>query len=143
MIFYGLIGMLVIGVLLTTTGHAGLVFSNTFSDLAKIEVELMKKDGKFEGEPDYMKDFRVARSEYDLEYHSKHIRYSKIKKQMIDSYLEEKYVPEFIELVDQRIIERNISNVIYSIYTDIKRESVVVQSLDNTIEKIKNIVQNN
>lgn len=78
MIFYGLISGLVIGVLLVIIGYVGLVFSNTFSDLTEMEVELMKKDGKFEGEPDYMQKFRVARSEYDLEDDRKNIKYSKI-----------------------------------------------------------------
>ena len=50
-----------------TLTDAGIsFFDKKNEELIKAEVEMMKKDGKFEGEPEHMKDFRVIRSELDL-----------------------------------------------------------------------------
>lgn len=42
------------------------VFKFISRPLIKTEIELMKKDGKFDGEEEFMQNFRVARSEWDL-----------------------------------------------------------------------------
>ena len=67
--------------------------------------------------------------------------FSEIKKDMINAYLKEKHVPEFSELVDQRIVERNVSNAIYNIYTDIKKKNILVQNLEKAAKKIKDIIE--
>jgi aminoglycoside phosphotransferase (APT) family kinase protein len=64
-----------------------------------------------------------------------------IKKTMIKTYLEQKYIPEFAELVEQRIIERHISNVIWSAYMSVKKEARIVSGWYNKIKKLENIVQ--
>lgn len=57
----------VIGAILTLIGGIWLICNLMMHGLVKTEVELMKRETKIEGEPDYMKDFRVFRSEWDLE----------------------------------------------------------------------------
>ncbi len=37
-----------------------------FNELTYAETEMMKKDGLFPGEPEFMRDFRVARTEGDI-----------------------------------------------------------------------------
>lgn len=65
-----------------------------------------------------------------------------IKKTMIETYLEQKYIPEFTELVEQRITERHISNVIWSAYIDAKKEIKIVSDWHNKIKKLESIVRN-
>lgn len=65
------IAALLLGGILTVFGlyflFIRLFFYKSFVEITESEIEMMKKDGKFKGEPNYMKEFRVARSEYDLE----------------------------------------------------------------------------
>ncbi len=45
-----------------------------FNRLSRAEAELMRRDGLFPGEPEYMRDFRVARAEWDIVDVGKHIK---------------------------------------------------------------------
>lgn len=56
----------ILGILLVVVGLIGSFFNRQFNPLHKAEVELMKRDGKFEEEPDYMQNFRVSRAEGEL-----------------------------------------------------------------------------
>lgn len=66
----------IIGILLILIGLAWLCGLFMFRPLHKAEIEMMKQDGKFEDEPDYMQNFRVMRSEFDLEANTGYIAYA-------------------------------------------------------------------
>ena len=59
--------VLILGVLLIVVSGVLLFFLYASRFLHDAEIEGMKRNGKFEGEPDFMRDFRVARAEFDLE----------------------------------------------------------------------------
>jgi len=46
----------------------------------------------------------------------KHPRFSEIKKRMVEEYLKERPVPEFAELIEQRLKEREISNLTWVLW---------------------------
>ena len=56
----------IVGTTLVLVGAVWFFLNTMMRGLNEAEVELMKQDGRFEGEPEYMKKFRVARSEWDL-----------------------------------------------------------------------------
>ncbi|MCH8986761.1 hypothetical protein IIA94_01185 [Patescibacteria group bacterium] len=68
--------MLVIGIVVMVVGLTWLAFSIAFRKLTKSEVEMMKKDGKFDGEPEFMRSFRVARAGWDLVSSTRHLALS-------------------------------------------------------------------
>lgn len=59
--------ILISGVLITMLGIWWWAILYFFIPITKVEVNMMKEGGKFEGEEDYMQTYRVARSEFDLE----------------------------------------------------------------------------
>ncbi|MEX0918632.1 MAG: phosphotransferase [Candidatus Paceibacterota bacterium] len=63
--------------------------------------------------------------------------FKEIKKTMIETYLEQKHIPEFTELVEQRITERHISNVIWSAYMSVKKEGKIVSDWYNKIKRLE------
>ena len=67
--------------------------------------------------------------------------FEEVKKTMTNSYLEHKPIPEFVELVEQRITERHISNVIWSTYMSVKRETKIVSDWYQKIKRLERIVQ--
>lgn len=67
--------------------------------------------------------------------------FEEIKKTMIETYLKQKFIPEFTELVEQRITERHISNIIYSVYMNVKRNTKVIPDWREKVERIKEIVK--
>jgi len=67
--------------------------------------------------------------------------FEEIKESMIDSYLEKKFIPEFFELVEQRITERQISNVIWGIYMNVKKESKIVSNWYENTKRIEEIIK--
>ena len=60
---------------------------------------------------------------------------------MIDTYLEQKSIPEFAELVEQRITERHISNIIWDAYMNVKKEGKIISGWHEKIGRLKRIVQ--
>lgn len=56
----------VAGILMILIGGIGLRYSLIYSRISRWEVQQMKEHGKFEGEPDFMREFRVAESEGDV-----------------------------------------------------------------------------
>ncbi|MBU4480037.1 hypothetical protein KKG48_01155 [Patescibacteria group bacterium] len=56
----------IVAVLLSFVGVVGVTICFFIRPLHEAEVEGMKRNGKFEGEPGYMQDFRVARAEGEL-----------------------------------------------------------------------------
>ena len=67
--------------------------------------------------------------------------FEEIKKTMIDSYLQQKFIPEFPELVEQRIIERHISNIIYGVYMNVKKETKIIPSWHEKIKRISYLIE--
>ena len=67
--------------------------------------------------------------------------FEEVKKTMIETYLEQKPIPEFSELVEQRIIERYISNIIWSAYMSVKKEVKIISDWYDKIKRLENIVQ--
>ena len=67
--------------------------------------------------------------------------FEEIKESMIDSYLEKKFIPEFFELVEQRITERQISNVIWSAYTSVKKDAKIVSDWYEKVKRIEKIIE--
>ena len=67
--------------------------------------------------------------------------FEKVKKTMIDSYLQQKSIPEFAELVEQRITERHISNIIYGAYMSVKKETRIVSDWYEKIKRIEQIIK--
>ncbi len=67
--------------------------------------------------------------------------FEEVKKTMIGSYLEQKHVPEFAELVEQRITERHISNIIWDAYMSAKKETKIIPNWHEKIKHIEQIIQ--
>ncbi|MDP3875275.1 MAG: hypothetical protein Q8Q22_02035 [bacterium] len=67
--------------------------------------------------------------------------FEEIKKTMIESYLEQKDIPEFIKLIEQRITERHISNIIWDVYMNAKKETKIVSNWYKKIKRIEEIVK--
>lgn len=67
--------------------------------------------------------------------------FGEVKKEMIDSYLEKKHIPEFAKLVDQRITERRISNVIYGLYMEVKKGASLISNWYRKLETLKEIIK--
>lgn len=67
--------------------------------------------------------------------------FEEIKKTMIKTYLEQKPIPEFAELVEQRITERHISNVIWSAYMSVKKEAKIVSDWYDKVKRLEDIIQ--
>ena len=67
--------------------------------------------------------------------------FEEVKKTMIDFYLQQKFIPEFSELVDQRITERHISNIIYGVYMNVKKESKIISNWYESIKRIEEIIK--
>ena len=67
---------LIVAVLLILIGGGWLALCLLFRPLHEAEVVLMKRGGKFEGEEDYMKDFRVGRAEWELDDNARHTRHA-------------------------------------------------------------------
>ena len=67
--------------------------------------------------------------------------FEEIKKTMIESYLEQEHIPEFTELVEQRIIERHISNIIYGAYMSVKKETKIVSDWYEKVKRIEQIIK--
>ncbi len=73
----------------------------------------------------------------------KHSNFPKIKKQMVAEYLKEKPVPEFSELVDQRLNEREISNLLWVLWAYArKRDTRPVEEtgVERRFEQARNIL---
>lgn len=68
--------------------------------------------------------------------------FEEIKKTMIETYLEQKHIPEFAELVEQRITERHISNIIYGAYMNVKKETKIVSDWYEKVKRIEQIIKN-
>ena len=66
----------IVAVLLILIGGGWLALCLLFQPVHEAEVVLMKRGGKFEGEEDYMQQFRVARSEWDLDDNARYIRHA-------------------------------------------------------------------
>ena len=58
----------IFSVILVLVGGFLFWFFETDQHLSRRVTEMMKKDGRLEGEPEYMKDFRVAESEWDEDF---------------------------------------------------------------------------
>ncbi|MBI5817007.1 MAG: phosphotransferase [Candidatus Yonathbacteria bacterium] len=67
--------------------------------------------------------------------------FEEVKKTMIESYLAQKHIPEFAELVEQRITERHISNIIYGAYMSVKKETKIVSDWYEKVKQIEQIVK--
>ncbi len=67
--------------------------------------------------------------------------FEEIKKIMIETYLKQKHIPEFTELVEQRITERHISNIIWSVYMNVKKNTKVIPDLGKKIKRIEEIIK--
>ena len=57
----------IVGLVLVAVGSVWLFFNLRLRPLHVAEVELMKMGGVLEGDPDWMHEFNVAQSEFDLE----------------------------------------------------------------------------
>ena len=57
----------IIGIVCVFVGCVWLYFNLILRPLHLAEVELMKRDGKFEGDPDWVQEFNVVQSEWDLQ----------------------------------------------------------------------------
>lgn len=55
------------GVFLVFLGALLFYFVRSDERLTRAEIEFMRRDGLFPGEPDWMRGFRVAQSEQDLD----------------------------------------------------------------------------
>lgn len=62
--------------------------------------------------------------------------FEEIKKEMIGAYLGQKNIPGFAKLVEQRILERHISNTIWNVYMGVKKGESVVFNWQENLEKI-------
>lgn len=69
--------------------------------------------------------------------------FEEIKEKMIASYLQERNIPEFKELVEQRITERHISNVIWVAYNNAKRGIAEIPNWFEKKQKIESIIDAN
>lgn len=67
--------------------------------------------------------------------------FQKVKKIMIKSYLAQRNIPEFSKLIDQRITERRISNIIWSIYMNAKKKELLAPNWNKKINGIKKIIK--
>lgn len=54
------------------------VLCGLFRPFNYAEINGMKQGGRFEDEPEYMRQFRVTRAEFDLESNLRHSRYAAI-----------------------------------------------------------------
>lgn len=68
----------IIGILLILIGLGCAKINLSYREITQAEVNMMKEDGKFEGEPYWMKDFRVSRSEGDLQDNIRHGNFCRI-----------------------------------------------------------------
>ncbi len=69
----------VVGILLIFVGLIWFIcaiFHCGLNRLCKAEAEMMRKDGLWEGEPEYMRDFRVSRAEWDIIDVGKHVKFA-------------------------------------------------------------------
>lgn len=69
---------LIISILIAVGGGVSFILCRCSRPLHDFEIESMKRDGLFEGEPEYMQTFRVAQAEWDLEDNLAYTRYARI-----------------------------------------------------------------
>lgn len=58
---------LIFGGLLVLASGIALFFLYVSRPLHDAEIEGMRREGRFDGEPEYMQQFRITRAEFDLE----------------------------------------------------------------------------
>lgn len=66
--------------------------------------------------------------------------FEEIKELMIENYLQSAGIPEFKELVEQRITERHISNVIWSVYMEVKKDARISSDWYEKLKRIEDII---
>ena len=72
----GIVFLAIVGGIFVLCGSLGYVLCRLMRPLHHAEIEGMKQGGLFEGEPEYMRQFRVTRAEFDLEDNVRHARYA-------------------------------------------------------------------
>ena len=65
-------------ILLVFVGGFTWVLCYLFRPLNYAEIEGMKRGGRFDGEHEYMQEFRITRAEFDLEDNLRYSRYAVI-----------------------------------------------------------------
>ena len=68
--------VVVLGIVSALVSGVVVFFCYAFRPLHHAEIEGMKREGRFEGEPEYMQQFRVTRAEFDLEANQRHTRWA-------------------------------------------------------------------
>ena len=68
--------------------------------------------------------------------------FTDMKEQMIHAYVEEKTIPELRELVDQRLAEREVSNLIWSLWAHVKsNEAGIGMNIMNPTERFTRVAE--
>jgi len=71
----GIVFLWIVGGIFVLCGGIGYVVCHLCRPLIHAEIAGMKQGGLFEGEPEYMGQFRVTRAQFDLEDNMRHTRY--------------------------------------------------------------------